>query len=690
MINRRQFLNAAGATGAACLLANPLRSQPPAAGARRPNFVFILTDDQRYDAMGFLQREQGERARFPWFKSPNLDRIAAEGVHFRNAFVVNSLCAPSRATFLTGQYGHVNGIVNNRTAFPENNVTHASLMRAAGYKTGYIGKWHMGSQKGQRPGFDFSASFIGQGHYVDCPFEINGALTPTKGWIDDVSTDYALGFIRDNKDKPFSLTIGYKATHGPCDPPERRKNDFEGQEARTVPNMGAPAIYKGGAPNSKEVAAFKPDKSKTNLNYFRCLAAMDDNVGRILKALDDLKLADDTVVVFAGDNGYYLGEHGLGDKRSAYEESLRIPLLLRYPRLKLKGAKLNQMVLNVDLAPTWLDFAGLPVSKEMHGRSWRPLLEGKTPEDWRKAFFYCYFSERAFATPMTQAVRTETAKLIRYPGHDEWTELFDVKGDPYELKNLYKDPSAASLRKEMEAEFERQAKAIAFRVPDFADGSNQGEGGGGAEGGTEAGEAGKPLNAWVLDYRFDKDAGDKVADASGKGNDGAAKGAPLADGREGHKARRFDGQGYIEVPKTPSLAPNVAGWTIEIAFKSEKPDGILLARGGPTMGYCLHLENGCPVFTVVSQGKASSVQAKTSITGEWRHLVARITSDKRLTLEINGQNAGEAKLHAFITKDPNDSMQIGADLKSKVLENKTPPNFVGLIESVRLFSGEAK
>jgi arylsulfatase A-like enzyme len=392
-----------------------------------------------------------------------MDRIAAEGVRFRNAFVVNSLCAPSRATFLTGCYGYLNGIVHNHAPFPLNNVTHASLLRAAGYTTGYIGKWHMGSQP-ERPGFDFAASFLGQGKYFDCPIVVNGKTTPSTGWVDDVSTDYAVKFLTTNKAKPFLLCVGYKATHGPFDPPPRRANDYANESARPVPNLGVPAIYHDA---NKRAAA--TGEIKTNLGYFRCIAAADDNVGKLLKALDDLGLTQDTVVVFAGDNGYYLGEHRLGDKRTAYDESLRIPLLLRYPRRVRAGRVEDRMTLNIDLAPTFLDLAGVPVPPTMHGKSWQPLLDDASGADWRKAYFYAYFRERGFAAPATTAVRTETAKLIRYPGHDEWTELFDLAADPYEINNLWNKPAAAELQKKLEAEYERQKAAIQFRVPEFAD-----------------------------------------------------------------------------------------------------------------------------------------------------------------------------------------------------------------------------
>lgn len=640
--------------------------------AERPNFVFVYTDDQRWDAMGVVQREQGERARFPWLKTPNMDRLAADGVRFRNAFVVNSLCAPSRASFLTGRYGYLNGVVNNHTAFPVENLTHARLLREAGYSTAYVGKWHMDGQRGQRPGFDFSASFIGQGRYVDCPVEVNGKETPSKGWVDDVCTDYALQFIRQHKDQPFAIVVGFKAAHGPFDPPPRRKNDYEGELARTVPNLSTPAIYGGaGGPGTAPVA----ERVRTNLPYFRCISAADDNLGRILKELDDLKLTDNTMVIFASDNGFYLGEHGLGDKRSAYDESMRIPLIVRYPRLAARGRAVDGIALNIDLAPTLLDYAGAAIPKEMQGRSWRPLLEGK-PGDWRKAFFYCYFFETGFRVPTVTAVRTDTAKLVKYPDHDEWTELFDLTKDPYELRNLVTDAGSAALRETLEQEYERQRRAIGFGIPAFADNPR-------------LDDARGPLRAWVLEYRFDKDEGDRVIDASGRSHHGTAQGTMLVEGRNGGKARRFDGSGYIEVPKAAGLNPAVAGWTVEVVLQAEKPDGVVLARGGQTNGYCLHLERGQPVFTVTSRNQATRVVGAQPVGKDWTRVTAKITADRRLLLAVDGKPAGEVRLPEFIARDPNDSMQIGADNGSRVVPGEPLPRFTGRIESVRLYSGEA-
>ncbi|MFO0810573.1 MAG: sulfatase-like hydrolase/transferase [Gemmataceae bacterium] len=631
------------------------------AAAERPNFLFVYTDDVRWDALGVVQREQGERARFPWLKTPNMDRLAAEGTRFRNAFVVNSLCSPSRATFLTGLYGHANGIVNNHTPFPSQ-TTWATLLKSVGYTTGYVGKFHMGPMSGQRPGFDFSASFVGQGRYTDCPVEVNGKSTPSTGWIDDVSTDYALKFLRETAGKPFSLAVGYKSAHGPFAPPPRHADTYANEQARPVPNLTAKAIY-------REDAA---SRAGTNLGYFRCVTAIDDNLGRLLAALDELKLADNTIVIYTSDNGFYLGEHGLGDKRSAYDESLRIPLIVRGPNVR-RGAIADGMALNVDLAPTLCDYAGVAMPKT-HGRSWRPLLEG-TSANWRSAWFYCYFYENNFAIPTVTAVRTDTAKLVKYPGRDEWTEVFDLKADPYELKNLANDPAAAEVRKSLEAEYDRQAKAIDFRIPDFADkplGDRPRDG----------------LQAWILDYRFDADNGDTVIDASASKNHGTAKGTPLVDGKNGGKARRFDGKGHIDVPKSKSLDPSVLGWTVEATLAAEKPEGVIVARGGRNFGYCLFLERGKPAFAVTSRQKTTTVRSPDTLPNGWSTVTGQVHADKRLTLAVDGKEVASVPLHEFIRQDPNDGMQVGADLGSSVVEPRVP-NFTGRIARLRVFSGQS-
>mgnify|MGYP000682494984 CR=1 FL=1 len=441
------------------------------AAESRPNFVLVITDDQRHDAFGLVQKEQGERGRFPWFTTPNMDRLAGQGMRFRNAFVVNALCSPSRANFLTGRYSHHNGVVNNHTPFPASNVTHASALKAAGYTTAYFGKWHCDAQR-ERPGFDRIATFVGQGRFINCPLLVDGKETPTKGWVDDVTTDYAIEFLRKQKgsDKPFDMVLGFKSPHGPRTPPQRAANHFAGETMRPVPNLDVRAPFRDGpeAQQNKRAAAAARAGGEGMLNYFRCISAVDDNLGRVLDALDELGMTENTVVVYTSDNGYFFGEHGLGDKRAAYEESIRVPLIVRYPKRIKPGTTSDAMVLNIDYAPTLLALAGVEVPKEMQGRSWTPLFEGKT-DGWRQSFFYEYFFENRFAIPTTLAVRSATTKLVTYPGHDDWTELYDLASDPFEMKNLARDSAHAELLESMRKLYKRESEEVGYHVPPTAD-----------------------------------------------------------------------------------------------------------------------------------------------------------------------------------------------------------------------------
>lgn len=435
-----------------------------AADPKPLNFLFILTDDQRWDALGVVQEEQGDKARFPWLKTPNLDRLAREGTRFRNAFVTNALCSPSRACFLTGRYNHLNGVANNKTPLPTDSATFATLLHNAGYSTGYFGKWHMGNQE-ERPGFGETASFLGQGSYFNTRILVNGQPTVTENgrWVDDVTTDYALAFLQNQKDKPFLAVVGFKSPHGPRQPADTEKDLYQGEVPRDVPNLETITPY------NAAVGRERGGPPGENLrNYFRLITGADRNVGRLLDALKELKLDENTVVVFAGDNGYFLGEHGLGDKRAAYEESLRIPLLVRFPGGKA-GATVDQSVLNIDLAPTLLDLAGVAIPPSVQGRSFRPLLEGQAPADWRTVFLYEYFFEGTqVKTPTILAVRADDAKLVTYPGHPEWTEVFDLSADPYEVRNLAA-PAGSPLNQRLEAELARQKSSVGYVTPSFAD-----------------------------------------------------------------------------------------------------------------------------------------------------------------------------------------------------------------------------
>jgi len=431
----------------------------------RPNILFVITDDQSFDALAVVQREQGERGRFPWLETPNLDRLAAEGVRFRNAFGVNSLCSPSRAVNLTGRYNHLNGIASNFRPFPAESVTQATLLRDAGYITAHIGKWHMGGQR-ERPGFDYHATYSAHGRYQDAPFFVEGKKTATVGWVDDVATDYAIDFLQrqSGKSKPWLMMLGYKTPHQPWEPPARTQDLYAGEKAGRPTNQESLPPYFAREPRSTDGNS----KTWNNLDYFRCVTAMDESFGRVLDALEESGEADRTVVIFTSDNGMYLGAHGTGDKRSAYDESLRVPFIVRDPRLaeSTRGRVVDEMVLNLDLVPAVLELAGVTGPAELQGRSWVPLLTQRVA-DWRESWFYEYFTEaqRMTRVPDVTAVRTTGAKLIKYPGFPEWTELFDLKRDPYERVNLYGTGAAAELQAGLEAEHERLVDELDFHEP---------------------------------------------------------------------------------------------------------------------------------------------------------------------------------------------------------------------------------
>ena len=661
----------------------------------RPNFLFVYADDQRYDQVGVVQREQGEKGRYPWFTTPNMDRLAAEGVRFRNAFATCSLCAPSRAAFLTGRYNHCNGIASNFRHFPLDNVTHASLLREAGYATAYIGKWHMDNQR-ELPKFDFQATLIGHGRYVDCPLIVDGVETPTVGWVDDVTTAYAIEFMekRKNDTKPWSMVLGFKAPHGPCTPPERAANRFEGEKARPVPNLEEQAIYMEKL--SIKQSAPKPDENglvPCNLDHFRCVSSCDDNLGKLLDALDRLGFAENTVVIYCSDNGFYFGEHMLGDKRSAYDESLRIPFLVRFPKLDktLRGRVVDEPILNIDLAPTLLDLAGVPTPKEMQGRSWRPLLEGKKPGDWRTGWFYEYFAENQRNSKVVDitAVRTLNSKLVKYSvkngPREDWSELFDIENDPYELNNIYNDPAHASLRDKMEKEYGKLKTEVGYVIPDYVNRPKWWDLG-------LPGDDEKTISVdkpeCRLEFTFKNDNSLKITDSSGKGNHGTAQGTTPTKGPDSEPALHFEGKSHIDVKKAPSLVFANIPWTTEIVFKADAPDGTLISVGGASQGYSIGLEDGKVVFAVTVDNETKKIAMQKPVSdwtkSDWCKVTAVFTSDKKMVLYFDKRKVTELKLPSLIPVEPNIAWRIGgpSDPQSGL------PWFTGTISSVRLSTGE--
>jgi len=416
---------------------------------KRPNMVFILTDDHRWDAFGFMGKE--------WLKTPNMDRIAQEGVHFRNSFVTTSLCSPSRASFLTGRYAHCHGVMNNTTPWKESNVTFLEMLRTEGYRTGFIGKWHMPGEgvpdlAGQGK-VDRMVSFsygTGQGRYTDCPLIVDGAGQKSRGYITDVLTDYALEFLEKSGKGPFCLFLSHKAAHAFFKPAPRHEGELSGVEFNGVEDDR-------GLPMGLDHYLYKRFLQKYQQRYYESLLAVDDSVGRVLGMLDDRGWAENTLLVYAGDNGFLWGEHGLVDKRYAYEQSIRVPHLVRFPRMAPRGGKrVDEMVLNIDLAPALLEAAGIKPPPGNQGSSWLGLLEGRAL-GWRHSFLYEYYEDLGFPHPPIRGVRTREWKLITYPGHEKKfpREMYDLAEDPGEKNNLAENPEFEGKKRELEAELAR-------------------------------------------------------------------------------------------------------------------------------------------------------------------------------------------------------------------------------------------
>ena len=444
----------------------------PAPQQSRPNIIFILVDDLRWDELGITGH--------PFIKTPHIDRIGSEGTLFRNAFMTTPLCSPSRASFLTGQYAHTHGITDNvdRSVASHKLITFPLLLQQAGYATAFIGKWHMGNDDTPRPGFDRWVSFKGQGSYINPEFNEDGKDVKGRGYITDLLSEYAVEFIKRRHDKPFLVYLAHKAIHpevmqhgdGSVNlaeaerfiPAERHRNLFVGKKIPRRPNamrspVGKPALQRA-IGNLPALGPKTASSDEVVLGRLRSLMAIEEGVGEILQALQETNQLDNTVIVLAGDNGYFYGEHGLSvERRLAYEESIRMPLLVRYPGVIKANTIRDQFALNIDLAPMLLELAGLTPPAATEGRSLVPLLKGLGSE-WRTSFLIEYYSDKVF--PRIQkmgykAVRTERYKYIHYLELDGMDELYDLKADPYEMKNIINRREAAKTLADMKRELER-------------------------------------------------------------------------------------------------------------------------------------------------------------------------------------------------------------------------------------------
>lgn len=464
----------------------------PAHCADRPNILFIFADDHGYQALSCYGSKVNS--------TPNLDRIANQGMRFDRCFVTNSICGPSRAVVLTGKYGHLNGFVRNGDVFNGNQQTASKLLQQAGYQTAVMGKWHLESDP---VGFDDWKILIGQGPYYNPRMKTPRGFETHTGYTTDIITDAALEWLKSKRDpeKPFFLMYQHKAPHRQWQPgpnyldkykgetipePATLFDDYQGRSrAASMQKMSVAQDMtdddlklsppKGLTPEQLERwnAAYGPEndafhkadlkgKDRVRWNYqryvkdyLRCVDSVDENVGRVLDYLDDSGLSKNTVVIYSSDQGWYLGEHGWYDKRWMYEESFRTPLMVRWPGQVKPGSVNSDMVMNLDFAELFLDIAGASIPSDMQGRSFKPLLLGKTPDDWRKSVYYHYYE---FPGPHSVArhygVRTDRYKLIHFYELGEW-ELFDLEKDPHELQSVYADPSYATTVSELKTELAR-------------------------------------------------------------------------------------------------------------------------------------------------------------------------------------------------------------------------------------------
>ena len=455
----------------------------PASAAERPNILFIFTDEHALKAISAYGGPLADVA-----PTPHLDRIAKEGMRFEHCLVTNSICAPSRAVVLTGKYSHLNGQRTNNDRFDGSQQTVPKLLRQAGYVTAIVGKWHL---KSTPTGFDHFEVLKGQGQYYNPMLLTNGENINHTGYTTDIITDRTLAWLKQrDKDKPFLLMCQHKAPHGRWEPalrhlelfddvdipePDTLFDDYAGRSPAAANHKMGIAKHMG--PHRlmfKYSSRFTPEQHKVfdgyygplnmafneaNLtgkartrwnyqrfikNYLRCVRAVDENIGRMLKYLDDTGLAKNTIVIYSSDQGFWLGEHGWFDKRWFYENSLHTPLLVRWPGVTRPGSVNTDLVSNLDFAETFLDIASAPIPDDMQGHSLAPILRGKTPSDWRTTFYYHYYEAGGHGVPVHYGVTDGLRKLVRFPDKklDAW-ELFDLSKDPHEMRSVYDEANYA-------------------------------------------------------------------------------------------------------------------------------------------------------------------------------------------------------------------------------------------------------
>jgi arylsulfatase A-like enzyme len=493
--NRRSFLKSAALGSAALLMSSHLTCSGK---QKRPNILFVFSDDHAYQAISAYGSNRNE--------TPHIDRIAKEGVLFTNCCVTNSICAPSRAVIQTGKHSHLNGVYDNRQHFDTSQQTFPKLLKSAGYETAMIGKWHL---KAEPSYFDYWEVLPGQGHYYNPDFRTVNGMVREEGYVTDIITNKALAWLQDKRDseKPFMLMLQHKAPHREWSPnlddinmydniempePETLFDDYSGRGTAAkmqemeidrhmrlntdlkvwdYENPDAPENRFKNRMTPEQLQQWKAAYAPKNQD-FRAQALegkelvrwkYHENVGRVLDYLDESGLADNTVVIYSSDQGFYLGEHGWFDKRWMYEESFKTPLIARWPGVTKSGVKSDALVSNLDFAQTFLDIAGAPIPEDMQGRSLAPLLKGKKPNDWRQSVYYHYYEFPAVhMVNKHEGVYDGRFKLMHFYELGEW-EMYDLQKDPHELQSVYDDPVYADDVQRLKAELAKLKEQ--YKVP---------------------------------------------------------------------------------------------------------------------------------------------------------------------------------------------------------------------------------
>ena len=656
----------------------------------RPNILFIFSDDHAYQSISAYDSIVN--------KTPNLDRIANEGMRFDRAFVTNSICGPSRAVVLTGKYGHLNGFVRNGNTFNGHQQTVSKLLQKSGYETAVIGKWHL---KSTPIGFDYYHVLIGQGPYYNPPMKTTDGPVNHVGYTTEIITDQTLKYLKQRRDpdKPFFLMYQHKAPHRNWQPGPNEINNYNNE---TIPEpITLFDDYKGrtSAARNQEMTVkehltrfdlkldpprnLTPEQlkvwndaydeknaelEKLNLegddlirwkyqryvkDYLRCIDSVDKNVGRVLDYLEESGLAENTIVIYTSDQGWYLGEHGWYDKRWMYEESFRTPLMVRWPGKIKPGTVNTDMVMNLDFAQTFLDIAGADQPDDMQGASMKPVFEGNTPDDWRKSVYYHYYEfPGAHSVAKHNGVRTERYKLINFYENKEW-ELFDLKEDPNELNSVYDDPDYADIKKDLEVELQRLQEFYKDDGTIVNFGADRAK-----------------LHPTELVRRFRFGEFDNI-ERSPYGT------AVLCDGKKP----------LFQIPSTGKFSPDFKPITLGGFINPTAADGVIAAQGGQAMGYTMRLKNGNLLFSVRSEGQLFTAVGPAIELNEWTHVIAVLDRNAKLAFIVNGKKIKTDVKAAFISSAPADGFTLGIDGGSLVEDYGATNGLQGKMADFRLFWG---